>query len=133
MDPLLIKIQSILSSSAIEEETVLSNIVKSLFYGLWNFDKMINQHNLSTRIAELLVKIPKKNGLLFFKAIIQHLHEKWNLIDHHRINKFMQLVRYMLAQGFKMCEKHKMPKKKIEEILLDKVYYFVLERKFKVI
>jgi len=79
-----------------------------------------------------LVKIPKKNGLLFFKTILEHLHEKWNLIDHHRINKFMQLVRYMLAQVFKMCEKHKMPKKKIDEILLDKVYYFVLERKFKV-
>ena len=129
MDQLLIKIQSILSSNAIEDENVLSNIVKSLFFGLWNFDKMINQHNLSTRISELLVKIPKKNGLLFFKAMIEHLHQKWNLIDHHRINKFMQLVRYMLAQSFKMCEKHKMAKKKIDAILLDKVYFFVLESK----
>ena len=41
----------------------------------------------------------------------------------------MQLVRYMLGQALKMCEKHKMTKKKIDEILLDKVYYFVLERK----
>ena len=51
MDQLLVKIQSILSSNTFEDEAVLDNIVKSLFHGLWNFDKMINQHNLSTRIS----------------------------------------------------------------------------------
>ena len=127
MDQLLAKIQTILSSNTIEDPIILANVVKSLFYGLWNFDKMINQHNLSTKISELLVKIPKKNGLLFFKAFIEYLHEKWNLIDHHRINKFMQLVRYLLHQGFKMCEKYKMNKKKIDEILIEKVYHFIQE------
>jgi hypothetical protein len=51
-----------------------------------------------------------------------HLHEKWNLIDHHRINKFMQLVRYLLVQAFKLCDKHKISRKKIDEILLETVY-----------
>ena len=51
MDQLLAKIQSILSSNIIEDPTILGNVVKSLFYGLWNFDKMINQHNLSTKIS----------------------------------------------------------------------------------
>ena len=51
MDHLITKIQSILASNAIEDPNIMSNIIKSLFYGLWNFDKMINQHNLSTRIS----------------------------------------------------------------------------------
>jgi hypothetical protein len=83
---------------------------------------MINQHNLSTRIAELLLKVPRKNALLLLKALLVHLHEKWNLIDHHRINKFMQLVRYLLAHAFKFCEKHKVSRRKIDEILLETVY-----------
>lgn len=125
MDDLLGKIQTVLASSQIDDTTVLSNIIKSLFYGLWNFDKMINQHNLSTKIAELLLKVPKRNALLFFKNFLGFLHEKWGLIDRHRINKFMQLVRYLLFQSFKMCEKFKMMgKKKIDEILIEKVYNF---------
>jgi hypothetical protein len=103
MDDVLYKIQTLLTSTNIEQENILANIIKSLFYGLWNFDKMINQHNLSTKIAELLLKVPKKNSLLFFKALLTHLHEKWNFIDHHRINKFMQLVRYLIGQAFKFC------------------------------
>lgn len=114
MDPLLAKIQTILSSNQIEDPKILNNIIKSLFYGLWNFDKMINQHQLSTRISELLLKIPKKNAFLFFKEMISYLHEKWSLIDKHRINKFMQLVRYLLTQAFKLCDKHKINKKKVD-------------------
>lgn len=108
------KIQTILSSNQIEDPKILNNIIKSLFYGLWNFDKMINQHQLSTRISELLLKIPKKNAFLFFKEMISYLHEKWSLIDKHRINKFMQLVRYLLTQAFKLCDKHKINKKKVD-------------------
>jgi len=84
---------------------VMDNIVKSLFFGLWNFDKMINQHNLSTCIAEMLTKVPKKNAFLFLSAMLAFLNEKWNLIDHHRINKFMQLVRYLVRQGMKISHK----------------------------
>jgi hypothetical protein len=35
---------------------------------------MINQHVFNTRISELLVKIPKKYGLMFFSAMLQYLH-----------------------------------------------------------
>ena len=80
----------------------MDNIVKSLFYGLWNFDKMINQHNLSTKIASLLHKLSKKNCFNFFKNFINYLNQKWNLIDHHRINKFMQLVRYLVRETMKV-------------------------------
>lgn len=66
---------------------------------------MINQHNLSTNIAEMLHKLPKKNCFSFLSAMLGYLHEKWNYIDHHRINKFMQLVRYLLKQGLKISQK----------------------------
>jgi hypothetical protein len=113
MEEVLHRLQGHLSTPALDN-ALLANIVKSLFFGLWNFDKMVNQHNLSTRISELLLKLPRKNALLFLKAVLAHLHEKWNLIDHHRINKFMQLVRYLLAQAFKLCEKHKIPRRKVD-------------------
>lgn len=73
MDDVLLRLQALLSTPSIEE-SLLANIIKSLFYGLWNFDKMINQHNLSTRIAELLIKLPKKNALSFLRALLLHLH-----------------------------------------------------------
>lgn len=111
------KLQALLASPAIEQEHILANIIKSLFYGVWNFDKMINQHNLNTKISELLLKLPKKNAIIFLRAVLQYLYEKWNLIDHHRINKFMQLVRYLIGQSFKFCEKHKTSKKKIDAVL----------------
>lgn len=121
MEDILLRLQGLLSAQQLDD-SLLNNVVKSLFYGLWNFDKMINQHNLSTRIAELLVKLPKKNALVFLRALLVQLHEKWNLIDHHRINKFMQLVRYLLVHAFKYCDKHKVPRKKIDEILVQTVY-----------
>lgn len=102
MEEVLTKLQGVLAANPCEE-TVLANTVKSLFFGLWNFDKMVNQHLLSTRISELLVKLPRKNALNFFKSFLSLLREKWNFIDHHRINKFMLLVRYLLANAFKMC------------------------------
>jgi hypothetical protein len=50
MDELLDKIQAVLTTCG-DDPQVQNNVVKSLFYGLWNFDKMINQHNLNTRIS----------------------------------------------------------------------------------
>lgn len=102
MEEVLTKLQGVLAVNPCEE-AVLANAVKSLFFGLWNFDKMVNQHLLSTRISELLVKLPRKNALNFFRSFLSLLREKWNLIDHHRINKFMLLVRYLLANSFKLC------------------------------
>jgi len=51
MDQVLSQIQPLLASQPLDQDQLLPNIIKSLFYGLWNFDKMINQHNLSTKIA----------------------------------------------------------------------------------
>ena len=122
MEDVLSKLQTLLASPSIEQEHILANIIKSLFYGVWNFDKMINQHNLNTKISELLLKLPKKNAIIFLKALLKHLYEKWNLIDHHRINKFMQLVRYLIAQSFKFCEKHKTSKKKLDAVLHECIF-----------
>lgn len=57
MDSVLDDIRGILQQKDTGEQ-VVTTIVKSLFYGLWNFDKMINQHHLSTQIANLLHQVP---------------------------------------------------------------------------
>lgn len=48
--------------------------------------------------------------------MLAYLCEKWNLIDHHRINKFMQLVRYLLRQAMRVSQK------KLDEVLLKTVF-----------
>ena len=68
MDSILAQLLAYLASPELDDST-LSNIVKALFYGLWNFDKMINQHNLSTAISLMPHSLPKevrKNGLRFY-------------------------------------------------------------------
>jgi hypothetical protein len=75
MNVILTDLLAYLSSPTLDEST-LTNIVKALFYGLWNFDKMINQHNLSTAIALLPHSIPKenrKNGIRFYEAMYSYL------------------------------------------------------------
>ena len=54
-------------------DKVMQNIIKSIFYGLWNFDKMINQHYLSSAIAEMMGKLGKKNGIYFFMEMMKFL------------------------------------------------------------
>lgn len=104
MNDVLAKLTQVLSQHGLQEN-VLKNAVKSIFYGLWNFDKMINQHNLSTNLAAMLTKLPKKNAFVFLKGMLLYLTEKWNLIDHHRINKFMQLARYLIKSAMKISHK----------------------------
>ena len=58
MDSILQDLLAYLASPDLHEPT-LANIVKALFYGLWNFDKMINQHHLSTAISLLPHSLPK--------------------------------------------------------------------------
>ena len=55
---------------------------------------------------------------MFLRSIFAYLHAKWNLIDHHRINKFMQLSRYLLGAAFKLCDRAKIPRQRIDTILL---------------
>ena len=118
---MLPKLQTLLSSTPLPP-SLLTTVVKSIFYGVWNFDKMINQHALNTRLAEMLTKLPKKNSLAFLREIFRYLHEKWNLIDHHRINKFMQLTRYLLAAGWKQCDRTKMQRGRVDGILMEEVF-----------
>ena len=42
----------------------------------------------------------------------------------------MQLVRYLLVQSFKLCEKTKMSRKKIDKILMETIFDEKLLRTF---
>jgi len=45
----------------------------------------------------------------------------------------MQLVRYLLVHAFKLCDKHKLGKKKIDQILLNTVFSPTTTRNFPII
>jgi hypothetical protein len=73
MDEVLKQIIKILADASLDKPT-LDKVVKSLFYGLWNFDKMINQHNLSTQISLIPSQITKKNAIEFYIALFDYLY-----------------------------------------------------------
>lgn len=73
MDEVLKQIIKILADASLDKPT-LDKVVKSLFYGLWNFDKMINQHNLSTQISLIPSQITKKNAIEFYIALFDYIY-----------------------------------------------------------
>jgi hypothetical protein len=73
MDEVLKQIVKILADASLDKPT-LDKVVKSLFYGLWNFDKMINQHNLSTQISLIPSQITKKNAIEFYMALFDYIY-----------------------------------------------------------
>lgn len=53
----------------------------------------------------MLSKLDKNTAFAFLRELLGYIHSKYNLIDKHRINKFMQLVRYLLKKGLEISQK----------------------------
>ena len=51
------------------------------------------------------------------------LDEYWNRIDHHRINKFMKLVRYLLRESHKSWRNQGGAVEELEQLVKEKVFY----------
>lgn len=56
------------------------------------------------------------------QSLLEFLQKKWNLIDHHRINKFMQLVSYLLVEAYRLGSKIDGFRSKVDEILWKEVF-----------
>lgn len=74
MDEVLKQIVKILADVSLDKPT-LDKVVKCFYIGLWNFDKMINQHNLSTQISLIPSQITKKNAIEFYMALFDYIYE----------------------------------------------------------
>ncbi|XP_068581340.1 ribosomal RNA processing protein 1 homolog B-like [Cebidichthys violaceus] len=84
----------------------LLKLWKGLFYCLWMQDKPLLQEELSNQIATLIHSFHDFDGqLLYLESFLQTFKREWTGIDRLRMDKFFQLVRFMLRQTFEMLKR----------------------------
>ncbi|KAJ0182909.1 hypothetical protein K1T71_000885 [Dendrolimus kikuchii] len=102
-DKVLIKLKKWLNSCFNKEydfkEDDFTRVWKGLFYAVWMSDKPLVQEDLCESIASILDQFPPeqiKYSMLMTKAGFKVLATEWYGIDHHRMDKFLMLVRRYL-------------------------------------
>uniref|UniRef100_H3CHJ0 Ribosomal RNA processing 1 n=1 Tax=Tetraodon nigroviridis TaxID=99883 RepID=H3CHJ0_TETNG len=84
----------------------LLKLWKGLFYCLWMQDKPLLQEQLSNQISGLIHSFQDVDGqLLFVQSFLQTFKREWTGIDRLRMDKFLQLIRFMFRQTFQMLKK----------------------------
>lgn len=74
---------------------------KALFYCMWHSDKPLVQHELAAQIAQLVHATPTfETAELLLKTFWQTMAREWQGIDHHRLNKFLTLMRKVCHETF---------------------------------
>ncbi|ONH66217.1 Ribosomal RNA-processing protein 1 [Cyberlindnera fabianii] len=66
---------------------------KGLFYSMWFCDRPRPQQRLAADLGELYLSIPSQNFSKFCLAFWIVMAREWMAIDHHRLDKFLLLVR----------------------------------------
>ncbi|KAL4711339.1 hypothetical protein ACJJTC_019180 [Scirpophaga incertulas] len=92
------------------KEDDFTRVWKGLFYAMWMSDKPLIQEDLCESIAGILDLFPAdkfRDALLMSKAGFKILATEWYGIDHHRMDKFLMLVRRWLRgslRSLSRCE-----------------------------
>lgn len=74
-------------------------IWKALFYCMWHADKPLVQSELAGKLAGLLHAFPStRSSLAFLKAFYSTMVREWHGVDHHRLDKYLMLVRKMFRE-----------------------------------
>jgi ribosomal RNA-processing protein 1 len=74
---------------------------KGLYYSLWLCDKTQIQNQLAEEISRFIHVIKVKATLVqFISCFSKTLIREWALLDQYRVNKFYNLLRYMLRESF---------------------------------
>ncbi|XP_075988809.1 ribosomal RNA processing protein 1 homolog Nnp-1 [Anticarsia gemmatalis] len=77
---------------------------KGLFYAVWMSDKPLIQEELCESISAVLDLFPPehlRHALLMYKAGLRVLATEWYGVDHHRMDKFLMLVRRYLRASLR--------------------------------
>ncbi|XP_037344472.2 ribosomal RNA processing protein 1 homolog B isoform X2 [Pungitius pungitius] len=84
----------------------LLKLWKGLFYCLWMQDKPLLQEELSNQISALMHSFHDVDGqLLYLESFLLTFKREWTGIDRLRMDKFFQLVRFMIKQTFEMLKR----------------------------
>lgn len=78
---------------------------KALFYCMWHSDKPLVQHALAEQLAGLVHAPPTfETSELFVRAFWATMAREWHLIDHHRLNKYLTLMRRVTYETFRLLD-----------------------------
>jgi len=74
---------------------------KGLYFGMWMADKRPIQQELSVNIALLLKEVPRAKQAMWIETFWETMQSSWEKLDVHRISKYLQFMRIVVAEAFK--------------------------------
>ncbi|CAE7462708.1 RRP1B [Symbiodinium natans] len=74
---------------------------KGLYFAVWMADKRPVQQELAVNIALLLNDVPREKRTLWIDTFWETMRDSWEKLDVHRVNKYLLLLRIVLAEIFK--------------------------------
>ncbi|GAA5975387.1 hypothetical protein JCM10908_005146 [Rhodotorula pacifica] len=105
----------------------MAKLWKGVYYCFWMSDKPLVQQALAQNLADLTLDVrPKsktKNGRVErFRSAMTYLRgfwdavvREWSTLDHHRLDKFLLLIRRFAHVGFRLLEREQFDERAIEE------------------
>jgi len=74
---------------------------KGLYFGMWMSDKRPVQQELAVHMALLINNIPTEKRFIWLDTFWETIQEGWEKLDKWRMNKYLLLVRIVMAEAFK--------------------------------
>ena len=92
---------------------------KALFYCFWYSDKVQIQDELADSLSKFIHKfVDTKLAIMFFQMFFRTMLREWLHLDQYRINKFYNLIRFVIREAFRYLQKcHKWSKKQLGSML----------------
>eukprot|EP00775_Hariotina_reticulata_P013453 gene13453-13579_t len=85
-------------------ELDMMRLWKGLFFCYWHSDKVPVQTELAERLAGLLPQLQAPMAALYWGGLLATLRREWSALDHHRLDKFLMLVRKFVAAVLRRLE-----------------------------
>ncbi|KAF4122281.1 ribosomal RNA-processing protein 1 [Geosmithia morbida] len=95
-----------LSSRTCLTQTDALKLWKGLYYAMWMTDRPIPQQRLAADLGRLADDAPIRSPAdkaTWFSAFWDVLGQQWSSIDKHRLDKFLMLVRRVLAANLRLA------------------------------
>ncbi|POY76894.1 hypothetical protein BMF94_0147 [Rhodotorula taiwanensis] len=105
----------------------MAKLWKGIYYCYWMSDKPLVQQALAQNLADLTLDVrPRsktRNGrverfrsaLAFLRGFWEAIVREWSTLDHHRLDKFLLLIRRFTHVGFRLLEREQWDARAIDE------------------
>eukprot|EP00461_Guttulinopsis_vulgaris_P002251 UN02252 len=94
------KLRAFITAKAQVDDQDMLKIWRGLFYCFWMSDKPEIQQEFSCNLASNMHLWDADKALLYFWAAFKTLGDQWSTIDHHRMDKYLSLMRRLLEAAF---------------------------------